>query len=493
MKKILTSKEMKMADESTIKKHGIPSMVLMERAALACVDEIGTVFNDGPFVMLCGVGNNGADGVAIARLCRLKNQDVSVYICGDESRYTAELKQQIEIAKSYDVLFCKSLKELPDNPAVIVDALFGIGLSREVTGEYAKAIQWINQSKSYVVSVDMPSGYCADTGRELGVGVHADVTVTFSYKKRGQLLGKCKAEGCGRLVVADAGIYCEDDVTCFEAMPEDVQIALPPRKKDANKGSCGKLLVIAGSQDIYGACYLCAHAAMVTGAGLVKVYTHVNNTDVLKDKLPEAITVGYKEFDRIQLKEMLDWADVVLIGPGISCCDISWAMVDFVMNNYTGPVIADADALTILAENKSLIANKNCSLIITPHMKEMSRLCGLTIADINEDMVKAATYYAREYDCIIILKNHCTVIGTPSGKCYINTTGNEGMATAGSGDVLSGIVASLLAQKMETEASAYVGAMLHGTAGDIAALNNGKRGMMASDIVTGIKQFLKDY
>ncbi|MCF0127477.1 MAG: NAD(P)H-hydrate dehydratase [Pseudobutyrivibrio sp.] len=493
MREILTAAQMKAADENTIKKHGMSAMVLMETAARACVKHIGA----GSVAVVCGTGNNGADGVAVARLLKLRGQQVTVFVCGDENRYTQELRQQIEIAKSYGVEFVDELRKLPEKTDTVVDAIFGIGLSRQVSGSQADAIDWINEREgALVISVDMPSGFSADTGALLGYGVKAAKTVTFSYLKAGQLLGQCKTCGTGELILEEVGIFAEgmsrESLRCFEA--GDLPQLLPKRPKDANKGSCGKLLVLAGSKDIYGACYLCAKAAMVTGAGLVKVYTHNNNTTVLKDRLPEAITVGYDSFDdeeEPKLKEMLKWADTVLAGPGISCSDEAAAQVKLILENFEGTVIADADALNICAKNSDWIKKSRAKLIITPHMLEMSRLSGLTVDELKADMLTAAKDFSKANGCITVLKNHCTVITTPAGDDFINVTGNEGMATAGSGDVLAGIIAGLAGQGLLPEIGAPLGAYIHGEAGFTAAMKTGVRGMLASDIIDGISEVLK--
>lgn len=487
MKPILDSKQMALCDEATIINHGIPSMVLMERAAISVFNEIEKRnFHDATIGIVCGTGNNGGDGIAISRLLHLNGYSVKLIVLGDEEKYTSQLSAQLSIAKSYSIPFVNDIKKLSDC-TVLIDAIFGIGLSRDVSGIFAEAISFINNSQAYIISVDIPSGFSADSGKLLGAGVGADLTITMAYLKKGLVLGDCPMN-CGEIVIADVGIY--SDITPFGIKSmilgnEDLSL-IPERAKNANKGSCGKVLVIAGSKDIYGACYLCAKAAMVTGSGLVKIYTHENNIPAIQQNLPETMYSSYTKYDEETLKELISWPDAIVIGPGLSTDETAIQITSYVLSHTTVPTLVDADGLNVLATNLFLLDNAKVPIILTPHLKEMSRLCKKDVSEINYNMESIACDFADSHHCTVILKNFTTLIAAEKDEDYFNNSGNEAMATAGSGDVLAGIITSLLGQGLEPKYAACIGTYLHGYAGSLASETTGIRGMLASDIISGI-------
>ncbi len=552
MKKILSSEQMKYADYFTINNCGVPSMVLMERAALAVCDEIAGyvdkaapvdktapidktapvdktahIVKAAPVVhVYCGIGNNGGDGVAIARILHLRGYKVMALMVGDADKQSEQLKEQITIAKNYGVkltsyaAYMKYVMDHPSDPGadIIVDAIFGIGLSREVTGIFANAVNFINQSKKslnsnrtpVVISVDMPSGYSTDTGMMLGVGVKADLTVTFSYLKTGLLLGDC-AVNAGNVKLADVGIYIPEDCKVVDTNKEEDNVSLYsevvmslsdddlprlilPRKREANKGTCGKVLIIAGSENVYGACYLSAYAASLTGSGLVKIVTHMNNIASIQQSLPEAMYYGYLNVNDELLAHLdidMQWADVVLIGPGLGQSEDAKILVDRVLSNKAKPRVVDADALNVIStlgleDQKRLLEGT----IITPHLMEMSRLSGETVESLTANSLEIAKAYAKEFSCTVVLKNFVTVIATAVGITFINTSGCQAMATAGSGDVLSGIIASLVSGEIDPNLAAAIGTFIHGRAGEVASENKGIRSVLASDIANGIVSVL---
>ena len=480
---ILNASQMKTCDSQTITNHHIPACVLIERAALACVNEITNRYStDNTVSILCGPGNNGGDGVAIGRLLHIAGFDVKLLVLGNPEKYSSDLIAEINIAKSYNTYFANSLDELSDSD-IIIDAIFGIGLSRPVTGEFEEAIEFINKAEAFTLSVDIPSGYSADTGVVLGYGVKADLTVTFGFIKTGLLLSDCRLN-TGELVKSDVGIYLSDDVIMDTHLVEDSDLsAVPPRPINANKGTCGKVLVIAGSSNIYGACYLSAKAALTTGSGLVKIYTHPNNIASIQQNLPEAMYIPADELAQTDLLNAVNWADAVILGPGLSTNRRAQELVSFTIKNATCPILIDADGLNFLADNLSLLDEAKSNIVITPHLKEMSRLCGCSVSDINSDMLSIATEFASTHNCTVVLKNFTTVIASPTGTRYICNSGNEALATAGSGDVLSGIIGSLLGQGLSPDQSAYIGAFIHGKAGSEASKTTGIKGLLASDII----------
>ena len=490
MKEILSASQMQACDNKTIKEHGIPSLVLMERAALAVVQTIEKEYPDAKsFAVICGPGNNGGDGVAIARLLKLKNKIVNCVVLGNPEKYSKELKQEINIAKSYGMTIDNQLdKNAISQADLTIDAMFGIGLTRGLAGDFEKAAVIINQSAKEVLAVDIPSGYDADCGKLLGnTGVKADMTVTFAYLKKGLILGDCKA-AAGRVKVADVGIYLDETDTKAKIVDEDILKLISPRPTNANKGSCGKLLIIAGSESIYGACYLAAKAALVTGTGLVKIYTHKNNIHAIQENLPEAMYTGYDSYNAKELSDEMAWADIVLIGPGLGTGEISSKLLEQVLEEIKVPLVIDADGLNLIGKDnlkaKFKAAADRTPIIITPHLKEMERLSGTLVKEINYDMEQVAKTFAGENGCIVVLKNFTTVIAT-SANCYFVTSGNEGLATPGAGDVLAGIIASFIGQKICSDSvlATCAGVFVHGFAGTKATDEFGTRGVLASHII----------
>ncbi len=490
MKNILTAKEMKSFDEATIAKHKVPSMVLMERAAISVNDLIDDKYPEVESIcVLCGPGNNGGDGVAVARLLYLKGYNASAILIGDKKKFSNQLNEQIEIAKSYNV----PLKYGFDSNVyadLFVDAMFGIGLKRGLEGEFAAAAKHINDSGKPIIAVDIPSGLDTDCGRILGeVAVKANMVVTFAYLKKGLILGECK-DYVDEIFVADVGIY--GDPTNSYLLGEEVLDLIPERQATANKGTCGKILVVAGSESIYGACYLSAKAALVTGSGLVKIYTHTNNISSIQQALPEAMYLGYESFNKKELLEQMNWADVILIGPGLGTSQLSEAIMTTVLEKADKPMIIDADGINLAAKNMELLkaASDRIEIILTPHLKEMERLTGIKVSKINYSMEEVAKEFIKKIKCTLILKNFTTVIAAEN-KIYYCISGNQALATPGSGDVLSGVVSSLAGQGLSAANSATIGAYIHGVAGTNASRNRNIKSVLASDIIQELTNIKK--
>ena len=488
---------MQQCDKNTIENHGIPSLVLMERAALSVAIAIMSKFPEAiNFYVVCGPGNNGGDGVAIARLLHLKGKNVNCAVLGDSSKYSKQLLEEIEIAKSYGIDIDYEVDfEMIKRSDLIVDAMFGIGLTRGLEGTYLAAADIINKALGKVVAVDIPSGYDSDTGKLLGdAGIKADLTITFAYMKKGLVLGDCKA-AAGDIEVADVGIYLDNiDPSLTTIIDDNIFSLIKPRPVDANKGTCGKLLVIAGSENIYGACYLSAKAALVAGSGLVKIFTHKNNVASIQQNLPEAMYYGYDSFHEDELIKSMNWADVILLGPGLGTNDVSKAIVDTILNQLNCPVIIDADGINLVAKKLDLLkeAARNIPVVLTPHLKEMERLTGINLNEIKYDIENVASNFAKEYNCTVILKDATSIVATKKSVSYI-ISGNEGLATPGSGDVLAGIVASLVGQKVNPDFGiiACAAAHMHGLAGRHVSEVSGVRSVLASDIIDEIKNLNK--
>lgn len=500
---------MALTDKHTIENIGIPSLVLMERAALKCVEKVESIIQsheilniDSPIEVLCGPGNNGGDGIAIARMLHLKGFNARYLVLGNEEKYSEQLTEEIKIASNYGVNRVCSLSDLikgssskqseqENSSKLLIDAIFGIGLSRNISGEYKDAIEYMNKSNAVVLSVDIPSGYNSDTGEVMGIGVRADHTITFAYAKKGLLLSDCYINK-GDLTIADVGIYtpiANDDYfadMCYILENSDISQYIPATKTSDNKGSRGKVLVIAGSENIYGACYLSAKAALSCGTGLVKIYTHKNNISSIQTSLPEAMYDYYTNFDDKKIAKLLADAKCILIGPGLGTSESALKTLKYVLSSANVPIVIDADGINLLANNARLLTCAKSPIVLTPHLKEMSRLVNASVKDISTNMEQYATEFCNQYNVSMILKNFTSFILTPYGK-FINTTGNEGMATAGSGDVLAGILASLLGQGISMDLAPALASYIHGKAGEKASVEKGKRQMIASDIIDNIE------
>lgn len=504
MKYLVNTSDMEAIDKYAINEIMIPAMVLMERAAMAVVDcMLEKVTVKDKILVVCGTGNNGGDGVAVARMLKDKGLFVHILIIGDEKRGTDQMKQQLVIAKKLGVPVFNNSKISEYN--VVVDAIFGIGLSKPVQGAFENAVKEINSSDNIVYSIDIPSGISGDSGKVMGVAVKADVTVTFGVYKLGIVLYP-GCEYAGEIKLADIGFTQKaiDHIKCktFTYEPEDLE-KIPLRKKYSNKGNFGKVLIIAGSKNMCGACILSAKAAYRTGTGIVKVLTVEENRNILQENLPEAILTTYEpanlksklEVDRL-LKE-IEWATTIVIGPGIGVSSASAQLLDIVMENTKVPMIVDADGINLLS-GKNTFASKEKgytgeikdielpeNIILTPHLREMSRLLDLEVTDIIDNLLKTAIDTVENKKFVLALKDARTIV-TNGDKVYINTSGNNGMAKGGSGDILTGIIAGLIAQGMENYEATVLGVYIHGMAADKAAEEKSVYSLMASDIIEAL-------
>ena len=494
MLRVLNGQQMQETDRFTIDQMHMPSMVLMEKAAEAVVNTVlqETTSSD-RILVVCGSGNNGADGVAAARMLHLKGRRVSAFLVGNREHLTKESALQWHIAANYDV-------DEVNNPdwseyTVIIDAMFGTGLSREVSGKYAEIIRRINASGARVYAVDIPSGIHAGTGQVLGEAVRADCTVTFAFYKTGCLLYP-GASFCGRLLLEDVGIYPMDspydpDILLLEK--EDLRLR---KKRDpgGNKGTFGKVLLIVGNEEIYGAAFMSARAAFLSGAGMVKILTSEKNSPILKQSLPEAMveTITLDNY-REKLDKALFWADQVGIGPGIGTDEKAEKMVQYVLEHCDKPLVLDADALNVAGKHPEWLKKRRGEMILTPHMGEMSRLTGTTVAELKKDPFGYARQASRQWDAIIVLKDARTCIAASDGQMYLHAYGNSGMATAGSGDVLTGTILGQISVCDTVSQAACMGVLLHGLAGDLAAEEKGEASLTAMDICGKLPEILRQF
>lgn len=503
---LVTAEEMKECDRYTIHELGIPQAVLMERAAIGVTEEIAKLCrgeNCGiagkKILIVAGTGNNGGDGLAVARLLADLGNRADVALIGDRNRLTGENLRQFQILEKYGMSPVSILPEAEYD--IIVDALFGVGLNRELSGRYRETVQRINEMRGVKIAVDMPSGIDADTGRVHGIAVKADITVTFAFIKRGLMLYPGKRYA-GRVICADIGITERSfagKLPSMYTLDEPVSRLLPPRDPEGNKGTFGKVLLLAGSTDMAGAAILCAGSAYRAGAGMVKVITSASNREILQRTLPEAMLLTYPQQSGFsadvyaELEKSLAWADCVAAGPGLGASPAAEEILGILIDRTDKTLILDADGLNLLAKSEKLrdklaecVGRTGREVVMTPHAGELSRLLGVQITEIKEEPVKMVSLAAEKFECIMVSKDARTIVCGMGKQMFLNTAGNSGMATAGSGDVLTGVIAALCASGMGAYESAVLGTYLHACAGDQAAARRGEAGLMASDLIEGI-------
>ena len=500
---IAKSNQMGMMDQRTIKEYAIPGVVLMEHAAMAVCEMVPRHCQS--ILVVCGVGNNGGDGFAIARNLIQRGERVSVLGVGNPLHLKNDAKIMYDSLAHierdlfwYEVCNEKKLDHLFARCDVIVDAIFGTGCNRVVSDGYLEVIERMNQKEAYVISVDIPSGVNSDNGKIMGVCVKADLTVTFTLPKLGNILYP-GAKASKVLKVVDIGIpqkVLEAFTFEYETIDQETLRRLPLRKQDGHKFSYGKVLIIAGSKDMSGAAYMAALAAYRTGTGLVEILTHESSRISLQCALPEAIVRtyqdGYESLDLTIETMNLESYDAILIGPGLGQSDAGERLLNITLKQTSVPIILDADALNLLSKNMDLILESSVPIIMTPHIGEMSRLTKFPSEAILDNTVEFAQAFSKTNQVITVLKSHRTVVCNAEGFTCINLCGNDGMATAGSGDVLAGVITSLVGQGLEPFISSVLGVAIHSLSGDLATEKIGRHGLMAKDIIEAIPKIMME-
>jgi hydroxyethylthiazole kinase-like uncharacterized protein yjeF len=494
MKPLLTAAETRAA-EAEAARRGLPASILMENAGTAVAEAALTLGAPGArFLVLAGPGNNGGDGYVAARKLHGGGRQVDVWRVGDPARLKGDAERNHAAAEQAGVPLHSSAAALPLRPGdVVIDALFGTGLARAPDGEAADAIRamlrW-HAEEVRVLAVDLPSGLSSDTGRAFDPCVSADLTITFGTCKLGLAL-EPGATLAGRIEVADIGL-AELTPSTWLIEPTDGPRWLPPRRSDTNKGTYGHLLVVAGSRGKSGAAALAGVSALRSGVGLCTVATPA---DALSDvqghapelmgvALPAAAVLGPTHLDA--LLAAAEGKDALVIGPGIPRGPETHVLLAELLARLDVPVLLDADALNALAGHPELLARSRARTVLTPHPGEMARLTGKSVGEVQGNRIAAATAFARAHHTVIVLKGARTVVADLSGEVRVNPTGNPGMATGGTGDVLSGIVGAFLAQGLAPVDAASVGVLAHGLAGDAAARRWGRLGLIASDLTEGL-------
>ena len=481
------AEQVRALDRTAIEVHGIPGIELMNRAGRATYDLLRARWpRVQRLTVLAGLGNNGGDGYVIARLARMDGLAVSLLQLGDPARVSGDaalaLAAYRESGGQFEPFDC-----LPDRPGVIVDALFGTGLDRPVVGPWAAAIAAINRSRAPVLAIDIPSGLHADSGAVLGIGVRADATITFIGLKQGLFTG-AGPDYCGPIQFSDLGVpaavYAHQGSSARRIDWHQQSVQLTPRRRDAHKGDFGHCLVIGGAPGMSGAARLAGEAALRAGAGLVTIATHPDHAALLNLTRPELMVRPVA--DAAALDTLIERATVIAIGPGLGRGP--WGRRLWERVRLCGkPLVVDADALNLLAEAPTV----NPDWVLTPHPGEAGRLLGCATAEIGQDRWRAARAIQERFGGLVVLKGAGTLIqgrnGQPPAVC---SDGNPGMATAGAGDVLTGVIAALVGQgpslALTTEEAVKIGVCLHAAAGDLAA-RDGERGLLATDILTRLR------
>ena len=503
---------MKRIDEISINEYGIPGVVLMENAGLAVVEELERLNMPVKCAeVICGTGNNGGDGFVIARHLHNRGWKVNVCVCGEAGKIKGDALTNLQIARHIGI----SVKSIEENSAgfpagfindapLIVDALLGTGFRGRLKDLYKDAVDRINKSKAWVVSVDIPSGLDADTGFFVDGCVMADCTVTFQIPKAGLLIND-GPKACGKLKIKDISIP-KAAIDAMELhlnlLEEDIiKGMLPPRDCNTHKGSFGSVLVAACSRGMEGSGIMSSRAALRSGAGIVILALPASLQRLMCTGALEIMTkeledkgAGILAEECIpQLLETAERSSTLLIGPGLTDSGSIGAIMAEVIRNCTIPMVIDADGLNAISSNPGILKKRKGEIVITPHPGEMARLCGCSSTDIQKDRLGYAKRFSEEFDVTVVLKGYGTIIALSDGTAFINPTGNPGMATAGSGDVLAGIIAGFAAQKLKLTDAALCGVYIHGAAGDCAAGKIGEYGLTAGDIIENIPHTIKTY
>ena len=466
----------------------IPGLILMENAAKNFTGSIDTAFDN--FLIICGRGNNGGDGYAVARQLLSLNKQVRIFSC-ETSGMSPDCQVNYDICKNLEIPVENDISELHGlliSADIVIDAVFGTGLNKAPMAPYDEIIRLINQYGRYVISVDIPSGINGTTGEAAGFHVRADETVSFVTYKQG-FLNYNIFESLGKIKIVNIGIP-EYIIKKFSNMilmdKKYINSLLIPRLKYSHKGNFGHTLVIAGSPGFTGAAVISSGAAVKSGSGLVTLAVSDECLSAVSSCIPEVMTADLGNKDR--LSELLKKADSVAFGPGLGNTNRTLELLRFVLEKSTAPVVIDADGINVLAKDISLLHKLKNRCILTPHLGEFSRISELSIEEISKDRIKAAKDFAEKHSVVILLKGYNTII-TDGSEVYVNTTGNSSMANGGMGDTLTGITASLISQKYSVFDSGKIGSFLHGYIGE--KLSKKAFIVTAEDIITNISFYLK--
>ncbi len=511
MMKVLTNDQIRLIDRHAVVDYGINGLILMENAGLAIVDEIKKRYDSRTKVLvISGRGNNGGDGFVVCRHLHNASYNVQLVTVDNEDRISGDARTNLEIITKMgigrynylDESGLGPLKEWVLQADIIVDAIFGTGLESDVTPLVENVISLINGYSKFTMSIDLPSGVCGDNGLIKKIAVIADVTVCLHVPKCGNILFP-GAENNGELIIRDIGIPKAVnqllDYTYEIITEQDIVDRIPYRHRQMHKGSFGKAGVIAGSLGLAGAAILTSKAALRSGIGLLKLFIPESINILMKTAIPESITIPLQEMRKgvigiNQISTIIEAAsrcEVLAVGPGCGETPELGETIKRLIAEIEIPLVLDADALNVLSRDPSILRGRKGPIVITPHIGEMARMTRLSVDHILANPIFTARDFSKEWDVIIVLKGARTVIALPTGEIYINITGNSGMATAGSGDVLTGIITGFIAQGLKPEDAAIIGVYVHGFSGDVVAARIGEHGLLAGDLVEQLPFTLK--
>ncbi len=497
--RVATAAEMREIDRRTIEEFGIPGAVLMERAGLAVAGRVQELFPRGKVIIVAGGGNNGGDGIVAGRNLFNRGWKVKLLLLAKENRLSPDCLAQYRIARKMGVPveFRTEINSRDLHSAIVIDAIMGTGLSAAVKPAIARIIDTVNASGAPVVSVDMPSGISSDTGEVMGEAMRADYTVTFGLPKRGHFLHPGSAFG-GRLFVEEIGfpssLLLSDGIAVDILSCSDVSPLVPERPSYSHKGDYGHVFVLAGSRGKTGAALMTGRACLRAGAGLVTIGVPESLIEVFEAAVTEEMLLPLPDNGSGVLTErayagVMDFlnttADVLAIGPGLTCDHEITGLVRRTLLSSTVPMVIDADAINALARDRDVLKSIKAPAVLTPHPGEMARLLSSAgrKADVERDRIGTASRLAAGNGVCVVLKGAPTVIASPEGRTFINPTGNPGMATAGSGDVLTGLLAGLIGQGLNPVDASLLGVFLHGSAADLAVSEKGLHSMIAGDLI----------
>jgi ADP-dependent NAD(P)H-hydrate dehydratase / NAD(P)H-hydrate epimerase len=503
--KVCSVNEMRDLDRRAVQEFKIPEMILMENAGQAVSsviqNELG-IFGK-RFIIFCGIGNNGGDGFVVARKLHSNGGEAIVYILGDKEKLAGSAKKNYDIISALpihieSIASEKQIKTYVYHCDAIVDAVFGTGVTREVGGIYEKAVKLINNSPKPVFSVDIPSGINGDNGQILGCAVNADYTITFGLPKLGNLLYPGFGRS-GKLYVTHISFPPSLYNGGHLQIETNDPLPIPERRQDTHKGTFGKALFIAGSSNYLGAPYLSALSFLKAGGGLSYLASPKSITNFLATKGSEIVFVPQEETDKGSLSlgskddliELSNNVDLVAIGPGLSLNDETQELVRELVSAIKKPLIIDGDGISAVSGHGDIIKKRNEPTILTPHVGEMSRIVKADTGEIQRDKISVLLKTCKELHAHIILKGAHTLIGYPDGRIFINMSGNPGMATAGSGDVLVGTIAAMFGLGFSIDESAGMGVFIHGLAGDYSMIERGEDGMIARDIMEHLPEAVR--
>ncbi len=515
--KISWVSEMRELDKTASEKFGIKEELLMENAGLATCAVIEKEFGtkDKRFLVFCGLGNNGGDGFVIARKIHSNGGNVKVFIIGNRDKFKGVAKMNLDIISLLPIEISQvetadAVKSEVAHCDAIVDAIFGTGLARDVGGVYRDVIELINQSGKTIFSADIPSGVSGDTGKVMGISVQADYTVTFGLPKIGNMLYPGYDMG-GKLYTTHISfprsIFTEDSLKIEVNQP----LPLPSRNNNGHKGSFGDVLVIAGAASYFGAPYFAALSFMKAGGGYSRLAAPASVTPVIASKGSEIVFVPQKETksgsialaNKKALLELSEIVDMVVIGPGLSLDKETQQLTKELVKEINKPLLIDGDGITAICKDLNIIKQRKTETILTPHLGEMSRITNLSVKEIVDNKIEVLQRTAKDLNAAVVLKGAHSLIGYPDERVSINLTGNSGMATAGSGDVLAGTIAAMFGLGLSVQDAVAKGVFIHGFSGDLAAEEKGEDGITAQDILDclplavktdreGLKREMKD-